>query len=267
MNKGINFSPWTKGIWPGSFLTGEDIHAKLEICKNLGFGSVRTYGSGGALSHVPPASKYLGLKVSMGAWLCGDLQQNESEIATLIELCNKFEGTITVAIVGNEVLHRKDLTEDQMLEYIRRVKSQIPSSILVTSAETNMALKLHPSIISACDVVYTQIYPFWGGAPIESAVEIVDRQFKEVQEIAQGKNVVLAETGWPSDGEGIGAATCSRNNAARFFNGIVEWGKDKEYFYFAAFDEAWKVGAEGQRGAHWGIMDEDGKLKGGFQLQ
>ena len=34
-----------------------------------------------------------------------------------------------------------------------------------------------------------------------------------------------------------------------------------EVFYFEAFDEAWKVGAEGDVGAYWGLWDKDGQPK------
>ena len=34
-----------------------------------------------------------------------------------------------------------------------------------------------------------------------------------------------------------------------------------EMFYFSSFDEAWKIGDEGDVGAYWGIWDKDGNLK------
>ena len=34
-----------------------------------------------------------------------------------------------------------------------------------------------------------------------------------------------------------------------------------EVFYFSSFDEAWKVDAEGDVGAYWGLWDKDGKPK------
>jgi exo-beta-1,3-glucanase (GH17 family) len=32
-------------------------------------------------------------------------------------------------------------------------------------------------------------------------------------------------------------------------------------FYFSSFDEAWKMGAEGEVGANWGLWDKDGQPK------
>ena len=34
-----------------------------------------------------------------------------------------------------------------------------------------------------------------------------------------------------------------------------------EVFYFSSFDEAWKVDAEGDVGAFWGLWDKDGNPK------
>jgi glucan 1,3-beta-glucosidase len=32
-------------------------------------------------------------------------------------------------------------------------------------------------------------------------------------------------------------------------------------FYFSSFDEAWKIGDEGDVGAYWGVYDKDENLK------
>jgi exo-beta-1,3-glucanase (GH17 family) len=34
-----------------------------------------------------------------------------------------------------------------------------------------------------------------------------------------------------------------------------------ELFYFSSFDESWKVGPEGEVGAHWGLWDKNETLK------
>ena len=34
-----------------------------------------------------------------------------------------------------------------------------------------------------------------------------------------------------------------------------------DVFWFSAFDEAWKVGAEGDVGAYWGLWDRHGRIK------
>jgi exo-beta-1,3-glucanase (GH17 family) len=49
----------------------------------------------------------------------------------------------------------------------------------------------------------------------------------------------------------------------RYFVDTYRWANQDgvEVFYFEAFDEAWKVGAEGDVGAYWGLWDSHGLPK------
>jgi exo-beta-1,3-glucanase (GH17 family) len=49
----------------------------------------------------------------------------------------------------------------------------------------------------------------------------------------------------------------------QYFVDCCHWADEErlELFYFAAFDEAWKVGAEGDVGAFWGLWDTNGVRK------
>ena len=53
------------------------------------------------------------------------------------------------------------------------------------------------------------------------------------------------------------------DGAMRYFIDTFDWADRAgiEVFWFAAFDEAWKVGAEGDVGAYWGLWDKDAKPK------
>jgi len=86
---------------------------------------------------------------------------------------------------------------------------------------------------------------------------------RRVQAVAHGKPVIISETGWPDRGSAFHGSVPSRAGAMRYFVDTVQWAKmaDVPMFYFAAFDEAWKVGAEGDVGAYWGLWDKDGQPK------
>ena len=81
--------------------------------------------------------------------------------------------------------------------------------------------------------------------------------------MAQGKPVIISETGWPDKGSNFWGAVPSADAALRYVTDTCDWAEDEgvEVFYFAAFDEAWKVGAEGDVGAYWGLWDKDGEAK------
>ena len=59
------------------------------------------------------------MKTLVGAWLGNDREINTREIEGLIKLAK--EGYVDIAAVGNEVMYRKDLSEDELLAFIYKV--------------------------------------------------------------------------------------------------------------------------------------------------
>lgn len=53
----------------------------------------------------------------VGAWISNDKQRNEMEINALVKLANA--GLVDIAAVGNEVLHRGELSEAEVIDYIK----------------------------------------------------------------------------------------------------------------------------------------------------
>jgi exo-beta-1,3-glucanase (GH17 family) len=78
-----------------------------------------------------------------------------------------------------------------------------------------------------------------------------------------GKKVIITETGWPSLGEPFHGAEPSEVNAMKYFIDAQKWSEEEdiEIFYFSSFDEDWKVGAEGDVGAYWGLWDINETIK------
>ncbi len=90
-----------------------------------------------------------------------------------------------------------------------------------------------------------------------------DGEFKINDATANGKKVIITETGWPSEGSSLGGAYSGDANAMKYFVNSQVWSEvdDVEMFYFSSFDESWKVGSEGDVGAYWGLWDKYEKLK------
>ena len=173
-------------------------------------------------------------------------------------------GEADILIVGNEVLLRNDLTEEKLIEYINRVKQAVPG-IPVTSADVYGELLQHPAVMNACDIVLVNNYPVWEGVSIDYAIYYLHLRHQQVVAAAAGKPVIIGETGWPSEGNRLGEAIPSLENASFYFLNFVSWAKAENvsYFYFEAFDEPWKV--EASWGPHWGVWTKDGILKPGME--
>ncbi len=225
---------------------------------------IRSFGNTNGLEGIPSVARQLGLKVAANAWISSNLAQNNTEVNNLIAAANA--GLIDIAIVGSEALLRNDVSDSQLISYMNQVRQAIPSTVPVTTADTYSTLLAHQNVISASDLIFANFYPYWEGVSINNALSSLSQQYQLLVAAAGGKDVIISETGWPSDGNAVGAAIPSPSNAAQFFIQFVTWAttNNVSYFYFEAFDENWKAAYEGPQGAHWGIWDANGTLKPGM---
>jgi len=256
---GLCFSMYEDGQKPGDIITEEQVRRRMKIIKPY-TGWVRSFSCIEGNEHIPRIAHQEGLKTLVGAWLGDDLEMNEAEIEGLITLAK--EGCVDVAAVGNEVMYRKELTEEQLIGYINRVKEALPG-IPVGYVDAYYEFSHRPRITEACDVILANCYPYWEGCPQEYALNHMREMYGQAAAAGNGKRVIITETGWPSEGGSLGGAVSSAENAMRYFINAQAWSAkdDIEMFYFSSFDESWKVGAEGDVGAYWGLWDKDEKLK------
>lgn len=264
LNKGMHgicFSMYEDGQEPGDTITEEQVERRIKIVKPH-TKWIRSFSCIEGNEHIPRIAKKHGLKNMVGAWLGDDFEKNEQEIEGLIQLAK--EGCVDIAAVGNEVLYRKDLTTEQLLSYINRVKDALKDlDIPVGYVDAYYEFSHRPEITEACDVILSNCYPYWEGCSIEHSLDHMQQMFGQATHAANGKKVIITETGWPSQGSSLGGAHSNDVNAMKYFINSQKWAeKDNvDIFYFSSFDESWKVGAEGDVGAYWGLWDKHEKLK------
>jgi glucan 1,3-beta-glucosidase len=256
---GLCYSAYEEGQKPGTILTEEQIRRRMaKIAPHTKW--VRSFSCIEGNELVPVIAHEFGLKTLVGAWLGDDKSLNEDEIAGLIKLAK--EGYVDIAAVGNEVMYRHDLTEEELLEYIARVKEALPD-IPVGYVDAYYEFSARPRITDACDIILANCYPYWEGCHIDYTLMHIKSMYYQALHAGNGKKVIITETGWPSQGTGLDDAQPSKVNALRYFLNMQKWcaEEDLDLFYFTSFDESWKVGAEGDVGAYWGLWDRNEKLK------
>lgn len=256
---GLCYSAYEEGQEPGSVLIEEQIRRRMSIIAPY-TKWVRSFSCIEGNELIPVVAREFGLKTLVGAWLSDDKSLNEKEIAGLIKLAK--EGYVDVAAVGNEVLYRKEMTEEDLLAYLARVKEALPD-IPVGYVDAYYEFSARPAISEACDVILANCYPYWESCHIDYSLVHIKQMYYQALHAGKGKKVIITETGWPSQGTGLGDAQPSEENALRYFLNVQQWAAqdDIEMFYFSSFDESWKVGAEGDVGAYWGLWDARGNLK------
>ena len=258
---GLCFSPYLEGQAPGTQVQEAQIRARLELIRPH-TAWVRTFSCTDGHEASPRIAHELGMKTLVGAWLGPDPAANERELQGLIEVARA--GHADLLAVGNEVLLREDLPEEELIAHLERVRAAAPG-VPVGYVDAYYLFEQHPRVGAACDVLMANCYPFWEGCPLEEAVAYMKSMYRRTVAVAGGRPVLISETGWPHLGSPFDASVPSVAGALRYFIDTCRWGaaENVPVFYFSAFDEAWKVGAEGDVGAFWGLWDKDGRPKYG----
>jgi glucan 1,3-beta-glucosidase len=223
---------------------------------------VRLYAVAQGLDQVPGVARELGLKVLLGAWVSSDRKQTTRELEHAIHVANENTDVVRMLIVGNEVMLRRERTEDELRELIESARARV--KVPVTYADVWEFWLKHPSLVRAVDRVTVHILPFWEDEPvaIEHAVEHVGTVFEAVQRYFD-KPVMIGETGWPSAGRQREASLPSLVNQARYIREFIHRAHAEgwDYNLIEAIDQPWKRRLEGTVGGYWGVLDVDLKPK------
>src|SRR5579872_3349459 len=224
--------------------------AKISDC-------VRTYSIDHGLDQIPSLAAKVGLKVIQGIWLSSNRQKNAVQIATAIRLAKENPSTIIALVVGNEVLLRGEMSQSDLAATIRSVKAQV--AVPVTYADVWEFWLRYREIYEAVDFITIHILPYWEDFPIpaRSAAAHVDSIRRQVAVAFPNKEILIGETGWPSEGRMRAGALPSRTNQARVVSEILTLAKQEGFRVnlIEAYDQPWKRRLEGTVGGHWGLFD------------
>ena len=256
---GLCFSAYGENQKAGDILSTDQIKRRLDIIAPYTHW-IRSFSCTEGNELIPDIAHQKGLKTVVGAWISNDKARNEKEIESLIKLGNS--GLVDIAVVGNEVLHRNEISEQELIALLKRVKDALPN-IPVGYVDAYYQFLDRPNLIANCDVLLVNFYPFWEGANNDYTTSYLQNMMEVTQSVAKNKKIIISETGWPSKGETVDEAIPSEINAMKYFVSSQKWAKNNtiELFHFSSFDESWKVIQEGTVGTAWGIWDKDEKLK------
>jgi len=227
------------------------------------FQCIRTYSMTG-LQAIPALARKHGLKVMLGAWVNANPIDTAQEIKALIAAANANPDVVTAVIVGNEALLRKEVTGEHLASLIDQVRRQV--KVPVTYADVWEFWLRHPQIAPAVDFLTIHLLPYWEDDPrgIDKALAHVAEVRRAFGERFAPKQILIGETGWPSEGRQRETALPSRVNEARFIRGFVAQAEAEGWRYnlIEAFDQPWKRANEGAVGGYWGLYDADRLDKG-----
>ncbi|CAD5109288.1 glycoside hydrolase family 17 protein [Zestomonas carbonaria] len=227
------------------------------------FHCIRTYSMLG-LEGIPELARKHGLKMLLGAWVNADPVETRREIDALVKAANDYPDVVQAVIVGNETLLRKEVTGKQLARLIGEVKARVDQP--VTYADVWEFWLKHPEIAPVADFLTIHLLPYWEDDPagIDAALAHVAEVRRVFGNRFAPKDILIGETGWPSEGRQRETALPSRVNEARFIRGFVAMAEQNGWRYnlIEAFDQPWKRESEGAVGGYWGLFDADRQDKG-----
>ncbi len=262
--RGLSYNPshmWTDE--DHQVITEERLRSDFKQISKL-TSHIRTYSVSRGLERVPGIAGDYGLKVSIGVWLSGDKDENAREIDRAIRLIRSHPHIIDRVFVGNEAVLRGEVTVPDLMEYIRQVKRAIGNRrIEVGTAETWRTWLDHPELARDVDFVGAHVLAYWEGIALPDAVGHISYVHDELKRVFPGKEIVLGEVGWPSEGRIHKGSVPSGANQAAFVRRFVSAAEKANYDYYVieAYDQPWKAGPEGAVGAYWGIFNAAGETK------
>ncbi len=256
----ISYAPFVASQHPdfGDRPTAEQIRADLKAIAPY-TRAVRTYSATGGAELIPPIAAEFGLKVTVGAWIDKDKDRNEREIRSALDLARHYSN-VNAIVVGNETTLRAEMSVDDLIKLIQRVKRSSP--VPVTTGEIWTVWIDHPELASAVDFIAAHILPYWEGFDVSHAVDHTFEFYDKLRRVHPGKRIVIAEFGWPSAGYNFHDANPGRIEQALVIRDFVTraeaYGID--YNIVEAIDQPWKT-FEGGVGPNWGLFDASRQAK------
>lgn len=261
--KSASFSPYRAGQSPfGAPFTRQQLEEDMAVAAKF-VTRVRTYANTSQFAPVPELARKNGLKVLLGAWIGANLAANDKEIAGLVQAAGDYPDTVEGVIVGNEVLLRREITPELLIDYIRKVKQAVKQP--VTYADVWEFWLKYPKVAAEVDFITIHVLPYWENTPtaLEHVIGHMLHAHDAIAKAYPGKPILIGEIGWPSAGRVRMDAVPGRVAQARFVREIINTAHEKniDYNIFELFDEPWKFGQEGAVGGNWGLIDVDRHIK------
>jgi hypothetical protein len=181
--------------------------------------AVRSYAAIGGEADLPALAHAHGLRLWQGIWLGSHRVKNTQEMAAGIALANRYPDTIDRLIVCNEVLLRRDLPVEDLIDDIDAVRRAVKQT--VTYADVRDYPRQFPQIAPHVDVVTIHLLAYWEDDPTG-----IDGAMREVANVYRRSIALLRQEGF-------------------------------EYNLIETFDQHWQHRSAGTVGANWGLWTAD----------
>lgn len=266
--QGFSFSPMRVENDPSehNLPTAEQIESDIELLSGTAH-AIRSYTVEGSLAEIPKLAAKHNLNVALGAWIGPDEESNKAEVEKLLQVYMESPKNIVRLVVGNETLLRGDVSMQQLIAHLDRVRSEV--KIPVSTAEPPYVWEKNPELVKHVDYIMVHLLPYWEKLDVDQSifgdgkngdehkVKGIKERMDDLKKLYPDKPIIIGEVGWPSGGPTRGDAVASVANEAKFLRNFLALAEKEGYTYYImeAFDQVWKTDIEGAAGSAWGVFN------------
>ena len=186
-----------------------------------GIYQIRSYGTDcNALTTVLETAKSLGMTVNQGVWLSAEgVDSIDDQVDQIIEYASSNGWDVfNLLTIANEAINSNFCTVDELISKLNSVKIKLTNAGYtgkMTTAEPPATFIKYPNLCidANIDVVGINPHSYFNAniSPENSGSYIVSQQ-SQVAGLCNGKDVVITETGYPSQGATLGLNVPTEEN-------------------------------------------------------
>lgn len=286
--------------FPGCGCTQRDVTLDIALLSQL-TNRIRLYGTDCyQADYVLNAIRDLELNMTMslGVWVDKSIEGSRRQMSDMKRIVSMYPSKyIDSILVGNEVLFRNDMSQDQLIEYVQEAKEFLRSrNIEIPVGTSEIGAKWNAKLAANVDILAANIHPFFGGVPVNVSTKwyvlliylthpahanffFRTFQFLHEQILANmteweviPSKIVISEVGWPSGGGRLRGSVAGVKELQTLLNDWVCSDKSSEdigWYWFEAFDEPWKIifnTPDQKWETQWGLFNANRRLKDSITL-
>ncbi|KAM9916761.1 hypothetical protein OXX80_013494, partial [Metschnikowia pulcherrima] len=202
--KGITYSPYAAD---GSCKAQSQVKSEIEALAD--YEIIRLYGVDCNQVEYVLAAMPSSQKLFAGIYFVDKIEEGVSTLAAAVKAANGWDQVHTVSI-GNELVNSGAATVSQIKSYVDAGRTALTAagySGPVVSVDTFIAIRNNDGLCEVSDYIAANAHAYFdGGIAAANAGSWVAEQHEILTNLCSNKDVLIVESGWPSQGDTNGKA-------------------------------------------------------------
>ncbi|KAM9905443.1 hypothetical protein OXX79_002150 [Metschnikowia pulcherrima] len=256
MGAGISYSPYTKD---GQCKTASQVKSDIEMLS--GHTLIRLYSVDCSGIENVVAAMSSSQKLFLGIWDITAVDTDLPSMAQQVLTGNRGWSAVHTVAIGNEVVNSARGTAAQVASAVSSARSWFKSNApdytgYIVTVDTLAATMADSSLCDISDYLAVNCHPYFSGIEASTSGTWLKQQIDSLQSFCGGsKQILVTESGWPTQGNTEGQAVPSVANQLLAVKGLGTVLGD-QVLMFTTFNDYWKAPGPWNVEQHWGIYGD-----------